>query len=257
MSLPHTARWTVPDRDWYARPVLDVASDLLGAHLTHQTAAGSVTLRLTEVEAYGGADDPGSHAARGITARNRSMALAGGHLYAYTHLGLHTCLNLVTGPEGSPSAVLLRGAEVVDGEQLALRRRTERGVAKTSRDLARGPARLAVALGAGIDHDGYDLLLPGSCLTLRVPPTGGAVPTPDLAAVRAPDLAQGSGASSAASADGLAGPAAGRPSAATVGRGPRVGVSGDGGDGGLFPWRFWLPGEPTVSVYRAVSPRRR
>lgn len=257
MSLPGTARWAVPDRDWCARPVLDVASDLLGAYLTHHTAAGTVTLRLTEVEAYGGADDPGSHAARGITARNRSMALAGGHLYAYTHLGLHTCLNLVTGPEGSPSAVLLRGAEVVDGEQLALRRRTERGVAKTARDLARGPARLAVALGAGVDHDGYDLLLPDSCLTLRVPPSGGEVQAPDLADVRALDPAQGRGSGSAALADRQSVAAAGVPSAATVRRGPRVGVSGDGGDGGLFPWRFWLSGEPTVSVYRAVSPRRR
>jgi DNA-3-methyladenine glycosylase len=218
-----------PGRAWFARSVLDVAADLLGAHLTHSTPEGSVTLRLTEVEAYGGLDDPGSHAARGVTLRNRSMALPGGHLYAYRHLGLHTCLNVVAGPEGSPSAVLLRGAEVVDGEPLALARRTERGVAKTARDLARGPARLAVALGVGVDHDGADLLERGGCLTLTV---CGSQPT---------------GAPADASLD--------QPGA--VLRGPRVGVSGPGGDGELFPWRLWLAGEPTVSAYRAVSPRRR
>jgi len=218
-----------PDRAWFARPVLDVAADLLGAHLMHSTPEGLVTLRLTEVEAYGGLDDPGSHAARGVTLRNRSMALAGGHLYAYRHLGLHTCLNVVAGPEGSPSAVLLRGGEVVDGEPLALTRRTARGVAKTARDLARGPARLAVALGVGVDHDGADLLERGGCLTLTL------------------CASQPTGVPADASLD--------QPGA--VLRGPRVGVSGPGGDGELFPWRLWLDGEPTVSAYRAVSPRRR
>ena len=229
MSAAVPAAQHEPDRPWFARPVLDVAADLLGAHLTHSAPEGSVTLRLTEVEAYGGLDDPGSHAARGVTLRNRSMALPGGHLYAYRHLGLHTCLNVVAGPEGSPSAVLLRGAEVIDGEPLALARRTERGVAKTARDLARGPARLAVALGVGVDHDGVDLLERGDCLTLAVcgsQPTG----VPADASVDLPGA---------------------------VMRGPRVGVSGLGGDGELFPWRLWLAGEPTVSAYRAVSPRRR
>lgn len=219
MSVHAPGPWSVPDRSWFERPVLEVAADLLGTHLTHRGPEGEVTVRVTEVEAYGGQDDPGSHAARGITPRNRSMALAGGHLYAYRHLGLHTCLNVVAGPEGDPGAVLLRGAEVVDGEPLALDRRTSRGVAKTARDLARGPARLAVALGVGPDHDGEDLLAEGSCLVLVVPAPV-AVPGPVLT-------------------------------------GPRVGVSGPGGDGALFPWRFWLPDEPTVSAYRAVSSRRR
>lgn len=219
MNQPATQAGPLPDRAWFERPVLDVAADLLGTYLTHRTPEGTVTLRLTEVEAYGGADDPGSHAARGVTVRNRSMALAGGHLYAYRHLGLHTCLNVVTGPEGEPAAVLLRGAEVVSGGELALARRTERGVVRQERDLARGPARLTVALGAGVDHDGTDLIDAAGGLELRVP---GAEP-----------------------ADG------------DVRRGPRVGVSGAGGDGALFPWRFWLADEPTVSAYRAVSPRRR
>lgn len=226
MSLHDTGRWTVPDRAWFERPVLDVAADLLGTHVTHRTTEGAVTLRVTEVEAYGAQDDPGSHAARGVTARNRSMALAGGHLYAYRHLGLHTCLNVVAGPAGSPGAVLLRGAEVVDGEPLALARRTARGVARSPRDLARGPARLAVALGVGVDHDGVDLLDPAGCLTVL--------------ALDAPGGAR-----------------AGATDRTTVRSGPRVGVSGPGGDGALFPWRLWLPDEPSVSAYRAVSPRRR
>ena len=224
MSQPAGAAGSVPDRSWFERPVLDVAADLLGSHLTHRTPEGTVTLRLTEVEAYGGADDPGSHAARGVTVRNRSMALAGGHLYAYRHLGLHTCLNVVTGPVGEPSAVLLRGAEVVDGSGLALARRTERGVVREERDLARGPARLAVALGAGVDHDGTDLLDAAEGLELRVSPDRGAGAWTPGGEVR---------------------------------RGPRVGVSGAGGDGALFPWRLWLADEPTVSAYRAVSSRRR
>lgn len=217
--------WREPGRGWFERPVLEVAADLLGARVSHRTPEGVVTLRLTEVEAYGGADDPGSHAARGITSRNRSMALAGGHLYAYRHLGLHTCLNVVTGPEGHPAAVLLRGAEVVEGRELALTRRTERGVVRADRDLARGPARLAVALGAGFDHDGTDLLGPGGCLSLQVP-------RPRLPGGDAGDAPR------------------------TVHRGPRVGVSGSGGDGALYPWRLWLADEQTVSAYRAVSPRR-
>lgn len=225
MSVPLDAGRTV-DRSWFERPVLEVAADLLGALVTHRTPDGEVTLRLTEVEAYGGLDDPGSHAARGATARNRSMWLAGGYLYAYRHLGLHTCLNVVTGPEGRPAAVLLRGAEVVVGGPLALARRTERGAVRADRDLARGPARLSVALGAGFDHDGADLLDRGGCLSLRVPPPE----QPAAPAGVTPRVVQS---------------------------GPRVGVSGAGGDGALFPWRLWLADEQTVSVYRAVSPRRR
>lgn len=228
-----------PGREWFLRPVLEVAHDLLGTSLVHRSAEGTVVLRLTEVEAYGGADDPGSHAYRGVTPRNRSMVEDGGHLYAYRHLGLHTCLNVVTGPAGSPAAVLLRGAEVVEGAEVALRRRTQRGVVRADRDLARGPARLSVALGVGADHDGDDLVRPDSCLTLHL----GRSTTP---------------AGGEAARHGVAG---GDPShdvvRAAVSRGPRVGVSGAGGDGELHPWRLWLTGEPTVSAYRAVSARRR
>lgn len=153
-----------PDRDWFERPVLEVARDLLGASLTLRRPDGSVTVRLTEVEAYAGAQDPGSHAYRGRTARNAVMFGPPGHLYVYRHLGLHHCANVVTGPVGQACAVLLRAGEVVDGVQVALARRLAAGVVRRDVDLARGPARLAVALGLTTADDGLDLLGAGAGL---------------------------------------------------------------------------------------------
>ncbi len=128
--------------------VLDVAPRLLGAVLRH----GEVAVRLTEVEAYDGPGDPGSHAHNGRTARNAVMFGPPGHLYVYFTYGMHHCCNVVVGDEGSPSAVLLRAGEVVEGVDLA---RTRRG--STDRDLARGPARLCQALGLDLSHNGVDL----------------------------------------------------------------------------------------------------
>lgn len=151
-------RGTTPSRAWFERPVLAVARDLLGASLWVHRTDGAVTVRLTEVEAYGGADDPGSHAHRGRTARNAVMFGPPGHLYVYRHLGLHHCVNVVTGPTGRPSAVLLRAGEVVEGAEVARARRLAAGVVRRDVDLARGPARLAVALGLAVADDGLDLL---------------------------------------------------------------------------------------------------
>lgn len=202
----------VPARTWYAREVLAVAHDLLGAHVTARSAEGDVTVRLTEVEAYGGDDDPGSHAYRGRTARNAAMFAEPGRLYVYRHLGLHHCLNVVTGPTGRASAVLLRAGEVVEGADLAWARRERAGVVDNERQLARGPARLAVCLGLDLAANTADLTEPGGAVLLRR---------------RDPAVAQ-----------------------ASVATGPRVGVSGAGGDGARHPWRLWLTNEPTVSAYR-------
>jgi DNA-3-methyladenine glycosylase len=133
-----------------AGPVLEVAPRLLGAVVRH----GEVAVRLTEVEAYDGANDPGSHAYRGETARNGVMFGPPGHLYVYFTYGMHFCANVVCGPEGRASAVLLRAGEVVDGLALA---RERRGTPR-DRDLARGPARLCSALGLDRTHDGADLV---------------------------------------------------------------------------------------------------
>ena len=172
-------------RAFFDRPVLEVAPDLLGALVEHRGADGVVAVRLTEVEAYDGERDPGSHAYRGPTPRNTVMFGPPGHVYVYFSYGMHWCMNVVCGPEGRASAVLLRAGEVVVGEELALARRTS---AKSPRDLARGPARLTVALGIDGGYDGVDAVEPTSTLRL------------------------------------LAGPGA----AGTVRSGPRVGVSGDG-----------------------------
>ncbi len=129
-----------------AGPVLDVAPRLLGAVLRH----GEVAVRITEVEAYDGPNDPGSHAYRGRTDRNAVMFGPPGHLYVYFTYGMHHCCNVVTGEAGTASAVLLRAGEVVDGIERARERRPR----STDRDLARGPARLCRALALTRDQDG-------------------------------------------------------------------------------------------------------
>ncbi|WP_114422574.1 DNA-3-methyladenine glycosylase [Nocardioides houyundeii] len=128
---------------------IDVAPLLLGSVLTVR----GVSVRITEVEAYAGAQDPGSHAFRGRTPRNATMFGPPGHLYCYQIYGLHTCANVVCGPEGSASAVLLRAGEVIAGQDQARARRGE----VPARQLARGPANLAQALGLTHADDGLDL----------------------------------------------------------------------------------------------------
>ena len=108
--------------DLLAAPVLDVAPRLLNAVLRH----GDVAVRLTEVEAYDGADDPGSHAFRGRTPRNAVMFGPPGHLYCYFTYGMHVCCNVVCGPEGTASALLVRAGDVVDGIEVARSRRRPR-----------------------------------------------------------------------------------------------------------------------------------
>ncbi|WP_148574835.1 DNA-3-methyladenine glycosylase [Nocardioides caldifontis] len=139
--------------DELARPALEVAPRLLGAVLRHRTEEGTVAVRLTEVEAYAGADDPGSHAHRGPTPRNSVMFGPAGHLYVYFTYGMHHCCNVVVGEDGVAAAVLLRAGEVVEGVELARSRRGR----STDRDLARGPARLCQALAIDLTHNGADL----------------------------------------------------------------------------------------------------
>ncbi len=135
--------------DLLLRPAPEVAPRLLGARLTH----GGVTVRLTEVEAYDGENDPASHAYRGPTARNDVMFGPPGRLYVYFSYGMHWCANVVCGPEGTASAVLLRAGEVVDGVPTARARRGER----PDEALARGPANLTQALGIDRSQDGLQL----------------------------------------------------------------------------------------------------
>src|SRR4029079_8023595 len=133
-----------------ARLVVEVAPRLLGAVIRH----GDVACRLTEVEAYDGFHDPGSHAYRGRTPRNAVMYVPARHLYVYFAYGMHWCANVVCGPEGNASAVLLRAGEIVDGLGPA---RARPASARADRDLARGPARLCQALAVTGDQNGHDL----------------------------------------------------------------------------------------------------
>ncbi len=143
-----------------------VAPRLLGARLISCAAPGRVVLRIVEVEAYGGTgEDPGSHAFRRQTPRNASMFGPAGHAYIYFTYGMHWCFNVVVGPVGSASAVLVRAGYVVDGQEVA---RARRPSAASDLDLARGPARLTKALGIEGDLDGVDLFDPESHLQLHL-----------------------------------------------------------------------------------------
>ena len=135
---------TLPD---LSGPVDQVARRLLGCLLSTDSG-GRTAVVIDEVEAYGGADDPASHAFRGPTARNASMFGPVGTLYVYRSYGVHWCANVVTGPEGTGEAVLIRGGRVVDGLELVLSRRGR------SDHLTDGPGKLTQALAITGDHDG-------------------------------------------------------------------------------------------------------
>jgi DNA-3-methyladenine glycosylase len=137
----------------YDRDVFEVARDLLGALVVTGSGGERVAVRLTEVEAYAGETDPGSHAYRGKTARNATMFGPPGHAYVYFTYGMHFCMNLVCGPEGLARAVLLRAGVVVAGHRVAGERRA--GIAE--RDWARGPARLTKTLAVDRSYDGADV----------------------------------------------------------------------------------------------------
>ncbi len=136
-----------------------VARDLLGRVVVSVRDGSEVAVRLTEVEAYAGLDDPASHAYRGRTPRTAVMFGPAGHLYTYFVYGMHWCANIVTGREGEASAVLLRAGRVVSGIEVAVRRRGRSGrAAPAEHQLARGPAGLATVLGFDAASNGADLV---------------------------------------------------------------------------------------------------
>lgn len=149
-------------------PVHQVAPRLLNTLLVCGDRVG----RVVEVEAYGGEDDPASHAARGPTPRNSTMFGRAGLLYVYRSYGVHWCANIVTGDEGTAAAVLLRALEPLSGLD-GMRR--DRPRARRDSSLADGPGKLCAAMGISGDHDGIDLLDPGApvrwCSDGRPPPS--------------------------------------------------------------------------------------
>jgi DNA-3-methyladenine glycosylase len=153
-------------------PAREVGPRLLGSVFR----VGDVAVRLTEVEAYHGqGDDPGSHAHRGPTERNASMFAEAGTLYVYLSYGIHRCVNIVCGPEGYGSGLLLRAGEVVEGLEVARRRRP---TARRDVELAQGPGRLGSALAIELTDDGSRLGSGRFSLELLTGPVGPVVAGP-------------------------------------------------------------------------------
>jgi DNA-3-methyladenine glycosylase len=166
-------------REFFARPTLEVARDLIGKVLVHDTPAGSAAGTIVEVEAYIGESDPACHAAPGPTIRNAPLYGPPGIAYVYLNYGIHYLVNAVTEPEGSPAAVLIRALEPLEGEAL-MRRRRSRGNGRTAAsfqpwELCRGPGNLTRALGISLKQNRRDL----TESSLRIEDRG--LPAPDLA----------------------------------------------------------------------------
>lgn len=196
-------------REFYDRPTLAVAADLLGAVLVHRRGGVLTSGRIVEVEAYIGEDDPACHAAAGPTRRNAPLYGPPGFSYVYLNYGIHSLVNAVTEPEGAPAAVLIRALEPLDGLATMRRRRAMATRGRRSvdvgqlvdTDLCRGPGNLTMAMGITLDDNRLDL----SGSRLFVEAGGGPVQS--------------------------------------VSWGPRIGIR----VGTEHPWRGWVTGHPSVS----------
>lgn len=194
---------------FFERPARDLAPRLLGCFILFSPVA----LKITEVEAYEGPTDPGSHAFRGKTQRNASMFGPAGHLYVYRHMGLHTCMNIVASTTDHANGCLIRAAEVVAGADTARARRAAAGVTRSHVDLAQGPARLTVCLGISHDDDGTDLCSPAG--KIKVYDRLGTPPQ--------------------------------------IRRGPRIGLRPEATNPKELWLRFWIDEDPTVSGSRTLN----
>ncbi len=151
-------------RDFYTRSTLEVAKDLLGKVLVHETPEGITKGKIVEVEAYCGVADKGAHAYGGLrTDRTEIMFGPGGFSYVYLIYGMHSCMNIVTEKKEVPECVFLRALEPVEGMELMEKRR------KTDKlkNLCNGPGKLCQAMG--IDRSCYGLDLLGEQLYVEYP----------------------------------------------------------------------------------------
>lgn len=142
-------------RPFYLRPVRTVARALLGKTLVRRSGNTLFAGTIVEVEAYGGNADPASHAYHGPSPRNAVMFGEGGHLYVYFTYGMHFCANVVTGMQGTGSAVLLRALEPADG--IGSMHANRGGGTLPLHALLSGPAKLCQAFGIGRAENGLDL----------------------------------------------------------------------------------------------------
>lgn len=142
------------DRSFYERGTLDIARELLGKYIIHNTTDGRTSGKIVEVEAYIGSKDAASHAYNGkYTSRTKVMFGQGGHLYVYLIYGVYYCMNIVTNKENYPEAVLIRAIEPIDGLDIMKGRR---GTDKLL-NLCSGPGKLCIAMGISKVQNGMDL----------------------------------------------------------------------------------------------------
>jgi DNA-3-methyladenine glycosylase len=212
-NQPTISTRIVLPRQFFERPTLTVAAELLGKVLVHRTRAGVAAGRIVEAEAYIGEDDPACHAAPGPTMRNAPLYGPPGVAYVYLNYGIHYLVNAVTESEGSPAAVLIRALEPIDGIALMTRRRRPEKGGRESfsvkrkmtpdpiTDLCRGPGNLTQALGITLAENRLDLT--SSRLSIE---DRGHVPS-------------------------------------RIAWGPRIGIR----VGSDRPWRCWIDGHPCVS----------
>ena len=243
-------------REFFDRPSTEVAPDLLGCVLWHDSPEGLVAVRLVEVEAYQGSHDPASHAYRGQTARNAVMFGPPGHMYVYFTYGMHFCTNLVCQPPGQAEAVLLRAGEVVAGSELAAQRRGSENGKKLSAPAATNGSERRRESSDGEHGDGE----PANGRPSNSRPGNGRM-------LRAVDLARGPARLCQAldidrRLDGADVCEPGSPMGigpawstdrgpAVISTGPRVGIR----QATDRPWRYWLAGDGHVSIYRPLKPR--
>lgn len=145
-------------REFYARPTLDVARDLLGKKLVRELPEGRVSLKIVETEAYIGENDQACHASKGLTTRNQVMFGEPGHAYVYLIYGMYNCLNLVTERKDFPAAVLIRAGEPVEGTEIMASLRPK---AKKPQEIASGPGKLCGALDITRALNGADVCKKG------------------------------------------------------------------------------------------------
>ncbi|MHB1987039.1 MAG: DNA-3-methyladenine glycosylase [Acidimicrobiales bacterium] len=240
---------------------VDVATRLLGKVLVSGALTGPVVAgRIVEVEAYGGGEDPASHAYRGQTARNRTMFGRAGLLYVYLSYGIHHCCNVVCRPETVAGAVLVRALEPVMGLDIMTERRMphrqelldplrgeptgtrtamaqpgrREAMPRVERELCSGPGKLCQALDINKRDDGTDLFDPASAIRLAG----------DFHAPPGPETNTTSGGGHVGIGSGAHSP--------VVVAGPRVGLSPSLESAGK-PWRWWIESSPHVSARRIAG----
>ncbi|MGC9397788.1 MAG: DNA-3-methyladenine glycosylase [Anaerolineae bacterium] len=163
--------------EFYARPTLTVARELLNKRLVRRLGDQRLSGRIVEVEAYLGTDDAASHARFGKTKRNAAMFGPPGHAYVYLIYGLHHCLNVVTETVGRAAAILVRALEPEEGTEVQQQHRGGRPL----KELTNGPGKLCQALSIDLSFDGADLCAPDAALWIEDAPT-----LPDEALVATP-----------------------------------------------------------------------